>query len=205
MRHSPPPLSSQSPAAVWDPEAWRRGDSEGGGIAGTEASPQQARRKATKKNAKKAAAEKEEPSLLITSLNFSLPFTALRPLLDGAGLLGPAPASAGAACTEGGEGGEEESGMLPEPLQDELDTPDQQVADLWALNLEEQQNYRLRADAPPGGPRFRAFMEKFEREEREKADSEAEAEAAEATEAEAEAAVAAGAAEAAEAAQHARL
>ena len=46
--------------------------------------------------------------------------------------------------------------------QAELDEPDDQLAALWALNLEQEQEYQAKVDTPPGGPRFQKFMEEFQ-------------------------------------------
>ena len=46
--------------------------------------------------------------------------------------------------------------------QAELDQPDDQLAALWALNLEQEQEYKAKVDTPPGGPRFQRFMEEFQ-------------------------------------------
>jgi hypothetical protein len=46
--------------------------------------------------------------------------------------------------------------------QAELDEPDDQLAALWALNLEQERDYKAKVDTPPGGPRFQKFMEEFQ-------------------------------------------
>ena len=46
--------------------------------------------------------------------------------------------------------------------QAELDQPDDQLAALWALNLEQEEAYQAKVDTPPGGPRFQRFMEEFQ-------------------------------------------
>ena len=46
--------------------------------------------------------------------------------------------------------------------QAELDEPDDQLAALWALNLEQEREYKAKVDTPPGGPRFQKFMEEFQ-------------------------------------------
>jgi hypothetical protein len=43
-----------------------------------------------------------------------------------------------------------------------LDQPDDQLAALWALNLEQEEAYQAKVDTPPGGPRFQRFMEEFQ-------------------------------------------
>jgi hypothetical protein len=37
-----------------------------------------------------------------------------------------------------------------------------QLAALWALNLEQEQEYQAKVELPPGGPRFQKFMEEFQ-------------------------------------------
>ena len=49
-----------------------------------------------------------------------------------------------------------------ESRQAELDQPDDQLAALWALNLEQEEAYKAKVDTPPGGPRFQRFMEEFQ-------------------------------------------
>lgn len=92
--------------------------------------------------------QSEEGGALLVELNFSMPLVALEELMQVAGIFDPTLMM--------------EHELMDLEMQAELDEPDDQLAALWALNLEQEREYKVKVDTPPGGPRFQKFMEEFQ-------------------------------------------